>query len=88
MRYDDGDAKIHLRNVRPVPVIVGAVKLDASDPYYDADRSKQFSTATPKVVFSSFALAVVVFNVPFAAQILAKINPLFNGFFERRMLWI
>ena len=75
------DAKFHPRMFVPFPLSWGAVKLDASDPYYDADRSKQFSnTATPKVVFSSFALAVVVFNVPFAAQILAKINPLFNGF--------
>ena len=65
----------------PFPLSWGSVKLDASDPYYDQNRQKQFSsTATPKMVFSSFALAVVVFNVPFVAQVLAKVNPLFSGF--------
>ena len=65
----------------PFPLSWGSVKLDASDPYYDQNRRKQFSsTATPKMVFSSFALAVVVFNVPFVAQVLAKVNPLFSGF--------
>jgi len=75
------NVKFHARMFVPFPLSWGSVKLDPSDPYYDANRSKNFShTATPKVVFSSFALAVVVFNVPLVAQVLAKVNPLFDGF--------
>ena len=78
---DNNERKFHPRMFVPFPLSWGSVKLDASDPYYDQNRRKQFSsTATPKVVFSSFALAVVVFNVPFVAQVLAKVNPLFSGF--------
>ena len=77
----NNERKFHPRMFVPFPLSWGSVKLDASDPYYDQNRRKQFSsTATPKVVFSSFALAVVVFNVPFVAQVLAKVNPLFSGF--------
>lgn len=75
------NVKFHPRMFVPFPLSWGSVKLDPSDPYYDANRSKEFShTATPKVVFSSLALAVVVFNVPLVAQVLAKVNPLFDGF--------
>ena len=78
---DNKERKFHPRMFVPFPLSWGSVKLDASDPYYDQNRRKQFSsTATPKMVFSSFALAVVVFNVPFVAQVLAKVNPLFSGF--------
>ena len=78
---NNNERKFHPRMFVPFPLSWGSVKLDASDPYYDQNRQKQFSsTATPKMVFSSFALAVVVFNVPFVAQVLAKVNPLFSGF--------
>ena len=78
---NNNERKFHPRMFVPFPLSWGSVKLDASDPYYDQNRRKQFSsTATPKMVFSSFALAVVVFNVPFVAQVLAKVNPLFSGF--------
>ena len=79
--YVNENVKFHARMFVPFPLSWGSVKLDPSDPCYDANRSKNFShTATPKVVFSSFAFAVVVFNVPLVAQFLAKVNPLFDGF--------